>query len=110
MTSVSNFETLIHKFKENSITHPNISHFWVTYLELKKKSFETLLEQGLSVISQIQPINKMEESSKNEDDNADAYAHDAYAHDADADADKKSMIKDIEIKDLINMMIIKMIL
>jgi len=98
MTSVSNFETLIHKFKENSITHPNISHFWVTYLELKKKSFETLLEQGLSVISQIQPINKGEESSKNDDDNADA------------DADKKSMIKDIEIKDLINMMIIKMIL
>jgi hypothetical protein len=106
MTSVSNFETLIHKFKENSITHPNISHFWVTYLELKKKSFETLLEQGLSVISQIQPINKGEESSKNEDDNA----ADAYAHDADGDADKKSMIKDIEIKDLINMMIIKMIL
>jgi hypothetical protein len=106
MTSVSNFETLIHKFKENSITHPNISHFWVTYLELKKKSFETLLEQGLSVISQIQPINKGEESSKNDDDNA----HNAYAHDADDDADKKSMIKDIEIKDLINMMIIKMIL
>ena len=106
MTSVSNFETLIHKFKENSITHPNISHFWVTYLELKKKSFETLLEQGLSVISQIQPLNKGEESSKTD---ADAYA-DAYAAYADADTEKKSMIKDIEIKDLINMMIIKMIL
>ena len=104
MTSVSNFETLIHKFKENSITHPNISHFWVTYLELKKKSFETLLEQGLSVISQIQPLNKGEESSKTD---ADAYAG-ADAHDV--DTEKKSMIKDIEIKDLINMMIIKMIL
>ena len=110
MTSVSNFETLIHKFKENSITHPNISHFWVTYLELKKKSFETLLEQGLSVISQIQPLNKGEESSKTDADAyADAYA-DTYAADTYADTEKKSMIKDIEIKDLINMMIIKMIL
>ena len=38
--SVSNFDTLINKFKENSLTHPNISRFWITYLELKKKSYE----------------------------------------------------------------------
>jgi hypothetical protein len=88
MTSLSNFDTLINKFKENSLTHPNISRFWITYLELKKKSFEMLLEQGLSVIEQIQPCDRI-----TEDSNANANA-----------------IKDIEMKELINMMIIKMIL
>jgi hypothetical protein len=90
MMSVSNFDTLIHKFKENSITHPNISHFWITYLELKKKSFETLLEQGLSVIEQIRPL--------------------AAEEIEDININERNIIKDIEIKDLINMMIIKMIL
>ena len=84
--SVSNFDTLINKFKENSLTHPNISRFWITYLELKKKSYEMLLEQGLSVIEQIQPCDSILEEDSN------------------------NAIKDIEIKDLINMMIIKMIL
>ena len=92
MTSVSNFDTLINKFKENSLTHPNISRFWITYLELKKKSFEMLLEQGLSVIEQIQPRDSIAEDS-NANDNAINHA-----------------IKDIEMKELINMMIIKMIL
>ena len=92
MTSVSNFDTLINKFKENSITHPNISRFWITYLELKKKSFEMLLEQGLSVIEQIQPRDSIvEDSNINANTNNNA-------------------IKDIEMKELINMMIIKMIL
>ena len=91
MTSVSNFDTLIHKFKENSITHPNISRFWITYLELKKKSFETLLEQGLSVIEQIKPL-----------PDTDSLDHD------DAN-EERSIIQDIEIKDLINMLFIKMI-
>lgn len=94
MTSVSNFDTLINKFKENSITHPNISRFWITYLELKKKSFEMLLEQGLSVIEQIQPRDSIvEDSIANANANANNHA-----------------IKDIEMKELINMMIIKMIL
>jgi len=94
MTSVSNFDTLINKFKENSITHPNISRFWITYLELKKKSFEMLLEQGLSVIEQIQPRDSIvEDSIANSNANANNHA-----------------IKDIEMKELINMMIIKMIL
>ena len=84
--SVSNFDTLFNKFKENSLTHPNISRFWITYLELKKKSYEMLLEQGLSVIEQIQPCDSILEEDSN------------------------NAIKDIEIKDLINMMIIKMIL
>ena len=92
MTSVSNFDTLINKFKENSITHPNISRFWITYLELKKKSFEMLLEQGLSVIEQIQPRDSIVEDSNI---NANTNNH---------------AIKDIEMKELINMMIIKMIL
>ena len=92
MTSVSNFDILINKFKENSLTHPNISRFWITYLELKKKSFEMLLEQGLSVIEQIQPRDSIVEDSNI---NANTNNH---------------AIKDIEIKDLINMMIIKMIL
>ena len=92
MTSVSNFDILINKFKENSLTHPNISRFWITYLELKKKSFEMLLEQGLSVIEQIQPRdNIVEDSNINANTNNHA-------------------IKDIEMKELINMMIIKMIL
>ena len=91
MTSVSNFDILINKFKENSLTHPNISRFWITYLELKKKSFEMLLEQGLSVIEQIQPCDRNEDDSNNANANANA-------------------IKDIEMKELINMMIIKMIL
>ncbi len=88
--SISDFDTLIHKFKENSLTHPNISRFWITYLELKKKSYEILLDQGLSVIEQIHPCDIIEEDSNN--------------------ANEKNIIKDIEIKDLINMMIIKMIL
>lgn len=98
MTNVSNFDTLINKFKENSLTHPNISRFWITYLELKKKSFEMLLEQGLSVIEQIQPCDSIVEDS-NANINADANAN-ANNH----------AIKDIEMKELINMMIIKMIL
>jgi hypothetical protein len=92
MTSVSNFDILINKFKENSLTHPNISRFWITYLELKKKSFEMLLEQGLSVIEQIQPRDNIAEDSN-----------------ANANANNHS-ITDIEMKELINMMIIKMIL
>ena len=92
MTSVSNFDILINKFKENSLTHPNISRFWITYLELKKKSFEMLLEQGLSVIEQIQPRDSIVEDSNI---NANTNNH---------------AIKDIEMKELINMMIIKMIL
>jgi hypothetical protein len=98
MTSVSNFDTLIHKFKENSITHPNISRFWITYLELKKKSFETLLEQGLSVIEQIKPLPHTEESLDQDHDDSPA-----------AENEERSIIQDIEIKDLINMLFIKMI-
>jgi hypothetical protein len=53
-------ERLIHKFKEYEETHPNIAKFWITYLEVKKKSIEGIIEQGYSVVSQLENKNDME--------------------------------------------------
>lgn len=53
-------DELIHKFREYKLTHPNISHFWITYLEFKKKNIEHMLNQGHSVISQIEKSKDIE--------------------------------------------------
>jgi hypothetical protein len=59
-------EQLISKFKEYEDTHPNIVCFWVTYLELKKKNRECILDQGHSILAQIQGEEKIKDIDIND--------------------------------------------
>lgn len=76
-SSSEEFDILINKFKEQEKIHPNISRFWITYLENKKKIFIDLFAHSEYVLSKLQASND---------------------------------VKDIEMKDLINMMLVKMII
>lgn len=69
-------DTLIQEFKTQALIHPNISHLWINYLEKKKEKLNQLLNQGQSVLHQLQLLN---------DD-----------------------VKDIELKDLMNVLLVKM--
>jgi hypothetical protein len=70
--------TLIQEFKTQALIHPNISHLWINYLEKKKEKLNQLLNQGKSVLDQLQLLN--------DDDD----------------------VKDIELKDLMNVLLVKM--
>ena len=50
-------DTLIHQFKTQALIHPNISQVWITYLEKKKAKLNQLLNQGQSVLAQLQLLN-----------------------------------------------------
>jgi hypothetical protein len=69
-------DTLITQFKRQALIHPNISQLWINYLEKKKEKLNKLLNQGQSVLAQLQLLN---------DD-----------------------VKDIELKDLMNVLLVKM--
>ena len=70
-------DTLIQEFKTQALIHPNISQLWINYLEKKKEKLNQLLNQGQSVLHQLQLLN--------DDD-----------------------VKDIELKDLMNVLLVKM--
>lgn len=40
--SVDNIDFYINMFKQYTITHPNLSHIWIDYLELKKRHYEEI--------------------------------------------------------------------
>jgi hypothetical protein len=69
-------DTLITRFKRQALIHPNISQLWINYLEKKKEKLNQLLNQGQSVLAQLELLN---------DD-----------------------VKDIELKDLMNVLLVKM--
>jgi len=50
-------DSLIQKFKTQALIHPNISHLWINYLEKKKEKLNQLLNQGQSVLNQLQLLN-----------------------------------------------------
>jgi len=50
-------DTLITRFKTQALIHPNISQVWITYLEKKKAKLNQLLNQGQSVLAQLQLLN-----------------------------------------------------
>lgn len=71
-------DTLIQEFKTQALIHPNISQLWINYLEKKKEKLNQLLNQGKSVLHQLQLLN--------DDDD----------------------VKDLELKDLMNVLLVKM--
>ena len=46
-------DRLIEKFKDKSITHPQISSLWVNYLEIKKENINMRLEQGEKLLDEL---------------------------------------------------------
>jgi len=46
-------DRLIEKFKDKSITHPQISSLWVNYLEIKKENINIRLEQGEKLLDEL---------------------------------------------------------
>jgi len=50
-------DTLITQFKRQALIHPNISHLWINYLEKKKEKLNKLLNQGQSVLAQLELLN-----------------------------------------------------
>ena len=50
-------DTLITRFKRQALIHPNISQLWITYLEKKKEKLNQLLNQGQSVLAQLELLN-----------------------------------------------------
>ena len=48
-------DTIIERFKTYSISHPNLSHCWVAYLELKKRHYADFdLSEGERVLACIE--------------------------------------------------------
>jgi hypothetical protein len=50
-------DTLITRFKRQALIHPNISQLWISYLEKKKEKLNQLLNQGQSVLAQLELLN-----------------------------------------------------
>ena len=46
-------DRLVEKFKDKSITHPQISLLWVNYLEIKKENINMRLEQGEKLLDEL---------------------------------------------------------
>jgi hypothetical protein len=46
-------DRLIEKFKDKSITHPQISSLWVNYLEIKKENINIRLAQGEKLLDEL---------------------------------------------------------
>ena len=46
-------DRLIEKFKDKSITHPQISSLWVNYHEIKKENINIRLEQGEKLLDEL---------------------------------------------------------
>ena len=46
-------DRLIEKFKDKSITHPQISSLWVNYLEIKKENINMRLAQGEKLLDEL---------------------------------------------------------
>ena len=48
-------ETIIEQFKKYSISHPNVSYCWISYLELKKKHYDAItVKQSNYVLSMLE--------------------------------------------------------
>jgi hypothetical protein len=54
MDTINAMDTIIDKFKLYSLSHPNLSSCWITYLALKKRHYDkNLLEQCEAVLDSL---------------------------------------------------------
>ena len=49
-------DKLINDFQDKTVSHPNLSTFWIDYLTLKKHNINKLITQGKSTLKLMESV------------------------------------------------------